>query len=99
MLVAMCTVSLLVYTFDLRSSILQTMLMLRDVATRHRPVAIVTDLRSSSQLREMARPTKEELSKVSPSLPLPLPSLPLPSSPSLSLPLPSYISLSKVRCV
>jgi ATP-dependent Lon protease len=41
-----------------------TMLMLRDVATRHRPVAIVTDLRSSSQLREMVRPTKEELSKV-----------------------------------
>ena len=55
--------SLFTCTFD---PMLQTMLMLRDVATRHRPVAIVTDLRSSSQLREMVRPTKEELSKVSP---------------------------------
>ena len=38
--------------------------MLRDAATRHKPVAIVTDLREDSQLL-MTRPSQKELSQVS----------------------------------
>ena len=44
---------------------MQAIEMLRDAATRHKPVAIVTDFRKNSQIRQMMRPTMKDLSRVS----------------------------------
>ena len=51
-------------TYALHLMTVQAIQMLRDVATRHKPVAIVTDLRGSSQQQIVTRPTKQELSQV-----------------------------------
>lgn len=53
-------------TYALHLMTVQAIQMLRDVATRHKPVAIVTDLRGSSQQQIVTRPTKQELSQVNP---------------------------------